>query len=286
VGIKDGPKIRGAYELLDDWYRERHIKRIQEKGIGRRKRARIRMMRWKPKSTQEKTKEFDEIGYLIGSKGDLQQEKTKRRIKEIDEEQEKLLERHIKINYWSKGIATPDKIEVLERDIDCLWEKVRVYEADAKEERTLRIKAVEELRKHEKKMFGDVRPFDKDIFREDARPNRWTNPKIKMRGPIEPERVNVKMMKIKPITAPSSGSSMLDVDEEDDPTREIKEVGYILGAQANQSETNFRQKMKKIDDQETILEKQYKEASQKAPKTGKLLLLLQCKRQTACHNVQ
>ena len=45
VGIKDGPKIRGAYELLDDWYRERHIKRIQEKGIGRRKRARIRMMR-------------------------------------------------------------------------------------------------------------------------------------------------------------------------------------------------------------------------------------------------
>jgi hypothetical protein len=71
VGIKDGPKIREAYELLDDWYRERHIKRIQEKGIGRRKRARIRMMRWKPKSTPEEAKEFDEIGYLIGSKGDL-----------------------------------------------------------------------------------------------------------------------------------------------------------------------------------------------------------------------
>ena len=46
------------------------------------------MMRWKPKSTPEEAKEFDEIGYLIGSKGDLQQEKTKQRIKEIDEQQE------------------------------------------------------------------------------------------------------------------------------------------------------------------------------------------------------
>ena len=54
VGIKDGPRIREAYEVLDDWYRERHIKRIQEKGIGRRKKARIRMMKWRPKETQEK----------------------------------------------------------------------------------------------------------------------------------------------------------------------------------------------------------------------------------------
>ena len=100
------------------------------------------MMRWKPKSTPEETKEFDEIGYLIGSKGDLQQEKTKRRIKEIDEEQERLLGLHIKINSWNRGKATQEKIDVLEKDIDCLWEKVRVYEEDANEERKLRIKAV------------------------------------------------------------------------------------------------------------------------------------------------
>ena len=42
-------------------------------------------MKWKPKNTDEKVEELDEIGYLIGSKGDLQQEKTKQRIKEIDE---------------------------------------------------------------------------------------------------------------------------------------------------------------------------------------------------------
>jgi hypothetical protein len=133
VGIKDGPKIREAYELLDDWYRERHIKRIQEKGIGRRKKARIHMMKWKPKPTQEEKRELDEIGYLIGSKGDLQQEKTKQKIKEIDEQQEKLLGLHIKINSWSHGRATQEKIDVLEKDIDCLWEKVRVYEEDANE---------------------------------------------------------------------------------------------------------------------------------------------------------
>ena len=121
------------------------------------------MMKWKPKDTHEEVEELDEIGYLIGSKGDLQQERTKQRIKEIDEQQEKLLGLHIKINSWSQGRATQEKIDVLEKDIDCLLEKVRVYEEDANQERKLRIKAVEELRKHEKKMFGSVKPFDKDI---------------------------------------------------------------------------------------------------------------------------
>ena len=32
--IKEGPRIREAYEVLDDWYRERHIKRIREEGVG------------------------------------------------------------------------------------------------------------------------------------------------------------------------------------------------------------------------------------------------------------
>ena len=31
--IKQGPRIREAYEVLDDWYRERHIERIQEKEL-------------------------------------------------------------------------------------------------------------------------------------------------------------------------------------------------------------------------------------------------------------
>jgi hypothetical protein len=79
----------------------------------------------------------------------------------------------------------------------------------------------------------------------------------------EPERVKVKMIRIKPISAP-----MLDEEEEDDPTREIKEKGYILGAKGNQSETNFLQKLKTIVSQENTLERDYEEAIKKVPKTG------------------
>ena len=45
IGIKDGPRIRETYVVLDDWYRERHIKRTQEEGIGREKKARIHMIK-------------------------------------------------------------------------------------------------------------------------------------------------------------------------------------------------------------------------------------------------
>jgi hypothetical protein len=57
---------------------------------------------------------------------------------------------------------------------------VFAYERYAVEERKLRTKAVEELRKHETRMFGSVKDFDKNIFREDSRPSRWQRPKIKM----------------------------------------------------------------------------------------------------------
>jgi hypothetical protein len=79
----------------------------------------------------------------------------------------------------------------------------------------------------------------------------------------EPERIKVKMIQVKPTSA-----SKLDVEEEDDPTREIKEVGYILGAKANQSETCFLQRLKRIVSKETTLEKEYEEAIKKVPKTG------------------
>jgi hypothetical protein len=47
-GVKDGPSLREAYEVLDDWYRERHIKRIREEGLGvEPKKPRINMMRYK-----------------------------------------------------------------------------------------------------------------------------------------------------------------------------------------------------------------------------------------------
>ena len=91
--IKEGPRIREAYEVLDDWYRERHIKRIQKEGIGRvETKARIHMMKARPTENQEEEETFDEIVYLIESKGDLQYEKNQQEIQEIHEKQEKAVE--------------------------------------------------------------------------------------------------------------------------------------------------------------------------------------------------
>ena len=54
-GVKDGPSLREAYEVLDDWYRERHIKRIREEGLGvEPKKPRINMMRYKGSGYQGK----------------------------------------------------------------------------------------------------------------------------------------------------------------------------------------------------------------------------------------
>ena len=79
----------------------------------------------------------------------------------------------------------------------------------------------------------------------------------------DPQKIEVKMIRIKPTTAP-----MLVEEEDEDPTREIKEKGFILGSKGNQSETNFLQKLKTIVGQENALERDYEEAIKKAPKTG------------------
>ena len=80
----------------------------------------------KASSSQAKTEEegvIEEIGYLIGSKGDMQYEKNQQEIKEIDEEQDQLLERHKEVNEKYKGRYSKEKIEILEKDIDLLWKK-------------------------------------------------------------------------------------------------------------------------------------------------------------------
>ena len=47
---------------------------------------------------------------------------------------------HKELNAKNRGTVTKEKVEVLEKDIDCLWEKVLAYEEYANEERKLRIK--------------------------------------------------------------------------------------------------------------------------------------------------
>ena len=86
------------------------------------------MIKSRPKGNHEGEEALDEIGYLIGSKGDLQYEKNQQRIQELDEKQEKLLNIHKELNARNKGKVTKEKVDVLEKDIDCLWGKVLAYE--------------------------------------------------------------------------------------------------------------------------------------------------------------
>ena len=52
------------------------------------------------------------------------------------------------------------------------------YEKYATEEQTLKIKAVEALRRHEQQLFGKVK--DIEASSEEAKQNRWSRPKVKM----------------------------------------------------------------------------------------------------------
>ena len=56
---------------------------------------------------------------------------------------------------WLKpGEPHKDRQELFEKEIEILWDKAVVYEKYSEEERLLRNKAVDALKRHEKKMFG------------------------------------------------------------------------------------------------------------------------------------
>ena len=80
---------------------------------------------------------------------------------------------------------------ILEKEIDVLWKKIRVYEAYATVEATLRAQAVEALRKHEAQLFGKVKEVaveeSKEID-EDTKSGRWTRAKIMVKMIREPQQ--------------------------------------------------------------------------------------------------
>ena len=87
--------------------------------------------------------------------------------------------RRKEINEKYKGAASEEKITILEQDIDLLWQKVCVYEKYFAEERNLRIKAVEALRKHEIRMFGNVKDYDKKYLQRRTTPKQMATSKSK-----------------------------------------------------------------------------------------------------------
>lgn len=71
----------------------------------------------------------------------------------------------------------------LEKEIELLWEKVVVYEKYSDEERNLRIKAVEAMRKPEAQLSGKVQDIclpPEEPQGEAAKSSRWSRPRVKM----------------------------------------------------------------------------------------------------------
>jgi hypothetical protein len=76
----------------------------------------------------------------------------------------------------------------------------------------------------------------------------------------DPQRMKIKMIRIKPTTAP-----MMVEEEDEDPSKEIKEQGYIVGAKGNQSEINLLEHCRRIEIQENSLEEEYDDVNKRTP---------------------
>ena len=111
----------------------------------------------------------------------------------IDEQQDELLDVHkglkVRHPYLKDDDPSKERELPLEREIELLWEMVMVYEKYSEEERNLRIKAVEALRKHEEQPLGKVQEIclpPEEPHEESAKSSRWSKPRVKtMRVPAQ-----------------------------------------------------------------------------------------------------
>ena len=93
--VKVGINLQGSYQFLDDWYRERHIKRIREEGHGSTKKSvKINVIRTEKLAQED---DIEEQGHKIRSLGNVCNLRKDKMIKVIDEKQEEITKRTPKI---------------------------------------------------------------------------------------------------------------------------------------------------------------------------------------------
>ena len=74
--------------------------------------------------------EVEEVGNMIGIQGDAAQRKKDQKIWFIDEEQDKRLKLHKDLQKnmpYLQGGPSREKCVILEKEVDVLWKKVRIY---------------------------------------------------------------------------------------------------------------------------------------------------------------
>ena len=190
-------KIPNDYEELDknlqEWYSQRNKRSTEGTSESSDKRIKLNMIKGSTKE-DERSKDIEEIGYKIGSEGEAAIHLKNQMIGEIDQEHKRLLEENVKIKSEIRYNRFHQIIEeTYEKEIKVLWQKVTTYELYSIEERNLRIQAVEELRRHEEKLFGKV----KDIVLPEQGPTKgkWSTPSESSKQ-SESSKPSFKMMRI------------------------------------------------------------------------------------------
>jgi hypothetical protein len=157
-----------------------------------------------------------------------------KKIKLIEERQEELTAKHQELTErlpWLRPCdPSKERQELLEKGSEILWDKVVVYEKYSEEEKLVRDKAVDALRKHEERMFGKIQENEPKVQKEPKEEQSL--------GSEEPDqkKPRVKMMR--------TGESPPD-DEVDQRLNELIQRGDAVTLEFNvlQEESRVQQRL-------------------------------------------
>ena len=148
-------------------YQDDTVESPTDSSEGEKSKVKVKMIR--VKSWSKEKDQLEEIGYKIGTRGNVCRIKLDEDLAAIEEEQKVLEEDYEKVQRTSEGEITGDQPSVatemfegvLLKQLGLEQKKVSIYEKAYTEELLLRIRAVDYLRRHEKKTFGSVRDITK-----------------------------------------------------------------------------------------------------------------------------
>ena len=116
------------------------------------------------KETQETEEDFKEQGYKIATRANQCVAGVNKILKKIEDQESVLEVEYDELINKQKSKLPINTEALLWRQIDLEREKVRAYEQGYIQEKLLRMKAVAELRKHERLMFGEVREIAERMY--------------------------------------------------------------------------------------------------------------------------
>jgi hypothetical protein len=99
--------------------------------------------------------EWKERGHKLGAIGNMCEVQKNKELEAIDKKRKDLSGKAVDLGKRPCN-PSPELQVILLKNNSLLWDKTEVYEKYAEQEKALRIQAVNQLRKHEEKMFGQI----------------------------------------------------------------------------------------------------------------------------------